>query len=241
MFDSVKIKNKKNCKIIAHRGLSGIERENTCPAFLLAGSKSYFGIETDVHVTKDGKFIICHDDNVFRVTGHDLVIEESNLHDLTKLSVFDSDEQTKRSDLFLPLPSDYFNIFKKYSKISVFELKNLMPKNKIKEICGQIIDMQMFDNTIFISFCKENLLAVKEFYSNAKIQYLTGDATAETLDFIKQNGFGLDIYFGSLTKEYVDLVHSLGLEVNCWTCDNLADAERLIEMGVDYITTNILE
>ena len=51
-------------KIIAHRGVSGLERENTCAAFIAAGNRSYYGIETDVHVTKDGKFIVFHDDSI---------------------------------------------------------------------------------------------------------------------------------------------------------------------------------
>ena len=51
-MDTIKIKKKK-VKMIAHRGLSGLERENTCSAFVAAGNRSYFGIETDVHRTAD--------------------------------------------------------------------------------------------------------------------------------------------------------------------------------------------
>ena len=40
--------DKKNVKVIAHRGLSGIETENTNSAFVAAGNRSYFGIETDI-------------------------------------------------------------------------------------------------------------------------------------------------------------------------------------------------
>ena len=29
-------------RMIAHRGLSGIERENTCAAFVAAGNRSYY-------------------------------------------------------------------------------------------------------------------------------------------------------------------------------------------------------
>lgn len=57
-------------KMIAHRGLSGIERENTCPAFVAAGNGGYFGIEADVHVTKDGKFVIIHDETTERIGIH---------------------------------------------------------------------------------------------------------------------------------------------------------------------------
>ena len=39
-----------NVKMIAHRGLSGLEAENTCAAFVAAGNREkYFGIECDIH------------------------------------------------------------------------------------------------------------------------------------------------------------------------------------------------
>ena len=61
-------------KMIAHRGLSGIERENTCPAFVAACNRSYYGVETDVHITKDGKFIIIHDETTERITLNEYII-----------------------------------------------------------------------------------------------------------------------------------------------------------------------
>ena len=67
-MDTIKI-NKQITRIIAHRGLSGLERENTCAAFIAAANRSYYGIETDVHVTADGKYILIHDDDTTRVAG----------------------------------------------------------------------------------------------------------------------------------------------------------------------------
>ena len=83
-MDTIKI-NKGTTKLIAHRGVSGLEQENTVASFLLASYKTYFGIETDVHVTKDNKFIICHDDNIKRVTGINKVIEESTYDELKRI------------------------------------------------------------------------------------------------------------------------------------------------------------
>ena len=45
-------------RMVAHRGTSGLELENTNSAFVAAGNRSYFGIETDVHRTADGQFIL---------------------------------------------------------------------------------------------------------------------------------------------------------------------------------------
>ena len=44
-----------------------------------------------------------------------------------------------------------------------------------------------------------------------------------------------------MTQEVIDALHAEGLEVNCWTVDDPEWAEKLVAMGVDYITTNILE
>ena len=99
-MDTIKI-NKKNVKLIAHRGVSAIEQENTIASFLLASYKTYFGIETDVHVTKDNKFIICHDDNIKRVTGIDKIIENSTFDELKRIRVFDKDGSYKIIYLYL--------------------------------------------------------------------------------------------------------------------------------------------
>jgi glycerophosphoryl diester phosphodiesterase len=70
---------KKQTRVVAHRGLSGIEKENTASAFVAAGNRSYFGIETDIHRTADGRFIVCHDASLLRVAGENLNVEEVSL------------------------------------------------------------------------------------------------------------------------------------------------------------------
>ena len=162
--------NAGNVKMIAHRGLSGLEKENTCPAFVAAGNRSYYGVETDVHVTKDGKFVIIHDETTERISNGEcnINVEENDYSLLENIVLPDVDGTTNRRDIRIPLLKDYINICKKYN-----------------------------------------------------------------LD--------LDIYYKKLTKENVALLHSKGIGVNCWTCDDCADGEALVEMGVDYITSNILE
>ena len=45
----------------------------------------------------------------------------------------------------------------------------------------------------------------------------------------------------ALTEERIRAFHEAGIEVNCWTVDDPAEAERLFSWGVDYITSNVLE
>ena len=96
-MDTVKIKAK-GVKMIAHRGLSGIERENTYPAFVAAANRSYYGIETDVHKTADGHFVIIHDDTTDRVSAGEwkLDVEKSKYDQLKAVILPDFDGSTNR-------------------------------------------------------------------------------------------------------------------------------------------------
>ena len=90
---------KKDVKMIAHRGVSGLEKENTAAAFVAAGNRSYFGIETDIHCTADGKFIIIHDDTTTRVTGIEKTVEETDFDALRAMKILDLDGESTRGYL----------------------------------------------------------------------------------------------------------------------------------------------
>ena len=59
-MDTVKIP-KGSVRMVAHQGCHVAEQWNSCPAFVAAGNRSYWGIETDIHVTADGKFVVIHE------------------------------------------------------------------------------------------------------------------------------------------------------------------------------------
>ena len=115
---------KKQTRVVAHRGLSGIEKENTASAFVAAGNRSYFGIETDIHRTADGRFIVCHDASLLRVAGENLNVEEVSLALSQSATLFDTDGTKGRADLITPTLENYLCICKKYEKHCVLELKS---------------------------------------------------------------------------------------------------------------------
>ena len=239
--DTIKFENKGEIKMIAHRGLSGLELENTCPAFVAAGVKSYYGIETDVHVTKDGKFIVVHDDNLKRVAGLDWVVEETDFDALRSVRMKDTDGVTERNDLFLPTLEEYISICKKYGKVAVLELKNKMEREHVWGIAEVVKGLGWLKNTLFISFAGENLVALREKYPTAQAQFLTEEASEEVYRFMVDNKLDADLCGYCVSKEFVDKLHKAGIKVNCWTLDKLEHAELAKACGVDFITTNILE
>jgi glycerophosphoryl diester phosphodiesterase len=241
MTNTILFENKGNVKMIAHRGVSGLELENTCPAFVAAGVKSYYGIETDVHVTKDGKYIVIHDDDTLRVTGVNFPVEQTDFATLRALTMKDTDGKTERKDLFLPTLEEYISICKKYDKVSVLELKCAMEEKHVVGIANVIKEMGWLEKTIFISFEGLNLVYLKKHFPSVSAQFLTCDATEENLRFMIDNDLDADLCGYCVSKEYVDKLHAAGKKVNCWTIDKLEHAEYMQACGVDFITSNILE
>ena len=134
-MDTVKI-DKKQVKMVAHRGASGLERENTVPAFVAAGNRSYFGVETDVHKTADGLYVIIHDETTSRVTrgAVNIHVEENPYEAVRHIVLPDKDGSTVRQDIRIPLLGEYIHVCKKYDKTCVLELKNAFTRAEIREI-----------------------------------------------------------------------------------------------------------
>ena len=209
--------NAPQVKMVAHRGMSGLELENTCSAFVAAGNRSYYGIETDVHRTSDGHFIII----------------------LRAIRLCDKDGKKGRKDLLMPSLQEYVQICKKYDKTSVLELKNHFQPADIDAIIDIIRQEGWLERTIFISFDLMNM--IWERLPQQKAQFLVSTYPDWLEDTLKKYSLDLDIYYKALTAERVQALHDAGIEVNVWTVDTLEDAQRMVEYGVDYITSNIVE
>ncbi|MBQ7859246.1 MAG: hypothetical protein IJ347_03810 [Faecalibacterium sp.] len=242
-MDTLKMHHNGTVKMIAHRGVSGLERENTAAAFVAAGNRSYYGIETDIHETADGRFIIIHDDNTLRVSGRDCIVEQTDYETLRGIHLLDRKSESTRADLVLPSLEEYISICQRYEKIAVLELKNEMKPQTVLAIARVIEQMGYLDQTIFISFAIKNLIALRAGYPDANIQYLVeriDDLTA-LIETLKQYRFDIDAKHNSITAEMIPQFHQNGIRINVWTVNTVERAERLQELGVDYITTNIVE
>ena len=240
MYDTIHL-NASTVKMIAHRGLSGLELENTNSAFIAAANHSYYGIETDVHRTADGKFIIIHDDNTKRVAGDEMIVEKTTYDTLRAIRLVDKDGKKGRKDLMMPSLAEYIGICKKCGKEAVLELKNHFKPEYVYDIIDIIAEIGWLEHTTFISFDLPNMICIRERLPEQSAQFLISERTDWLVDTLKKYRLDLDIRHTALTRELVEELHADGLKVNVWTVDSLEDAQRCIDCGVDFITSNILE
>jgi glycerophosphoryl diester phosphodiesterase len=228
--------------MVAHRGVSGLELENTHASFVAAGNRSYCGIEADVHKTADGRFVIMHDGNTLRVSGDDIEIGKATYETLRGLRLKQMDGRRGRTDLRIPSMEEYLEICKHYGKKAVLELKDAFTPEDIDEICRITQALGYMEHTIFISFKMNNLLILKERHPQQAVQYLVEHEIDDALiQDLAEKKMGIDAYQNRFTAEIIRKCREKGIETNAWTVDDPDMARKLIDWGIDYITSNILE
>lgn len=80
--------------LLAHRGLHNLKQnipENSLAAFDAAAQAGY-GIELDVQLTADGQLAVFHDDNLTRLCGHDGLVRETPLSELSALPILSTSQ-----------------------------------------------------------------------------------------------------------------------------------------------------
>ena len=110
-----------------------------------------------------------------------------------------------------------------------------------EEIVEIIKAYEYLDNTTFISFDINNLISLRKICPNQKAQYLTVEFSNEILENLKKYKLDLDIEYHNINNDILPILKENNIEVNCWTCNDSEAGEKLVECGVDYITSNILE
>jgi glycerophosphoryl diester phosphodiesterase len=74
-------------RIIAHRGASGLELENSLAALSRAVELKVDGVEFDVRLTKDRQLVLCHDASLRRVTDSNARVADLTLTELRKIKL----------------------------------------------------------------------------------------------------------------------------------------------------------
>lgn len=242
MNNTIKLENKGHTQIIAHRGLSGLEQENTHAAFIAAGNRSFYGIESDVHKTADGKYVMMHDANTLRLSGDDIEIGKATYETLRSLRLQQKDGKRGRTDLRIPSMEEYLEICKYYGKKAILELKDDFTAEDVDEICRVVETLEYMEHTVFISFKLNNLLLLKERNPEQPAQYLVEKPIDdELIQEMADRKMGIDARQDLYTAEIMEKCRKKGVATNAWTVNNSDMARKLIDWGIDFITTNILE
>ena len=230
--------DERNVKMIAHRGASALEPENTISSFNRAASVGAWGVEADIYVLKDGNIVVFHDADVERMTNGVGEIKSMDLVEVKSLNIDSGNNICNYNNLKIPTLDEYLNCCLQNKLTPIIEFKAVNVEN-VKEIVDKIKKYGLEDNAIIISTSYGWIKYIREYSDKIHFQYLS-DITIENINLLKEYGnYGIDIKIDKITKDKVDLAHLNGAKVNVWTVNNKKDINKLIDMGVDMITSDL--
>ncbi len=238
----------------AHRGGSRLWPENTAFAFRQAADLGFDHFETDVHLTRDGVLVCCHDAFLERTTDGTGLIRDHTLAELKRVDAgarFTSDgasfpfrgqgiEIPTLDEVLGAVPDARFTIEIKPNDPSV-----------VTELLRVIEARGVRDRVIVGSF-HLGMLRLLRRQSGATVA--TSAGPAEALRFwlacharchrLLAPGYdALQVpevrgRLRVVTPRFVAAAHALGLHVHIWTVDDAADIRRLLSWGVDGIMSD---
>ncbi len=234
--------------VIAHRGASAYEPENTLAAFEKAIEMKADYIETDVHQTKDSVLVLMHDMSFnrtceFRTPAKLMsnLIKDLTYKQFLQLKIKNKDYGPPTLDSAIKLINGRAKLLIELKKGSEYypgietRMLNVIEKNG----AGAWVD-------VIHSFEKQALLNVNKQKTGVKLQKLiVFKLPLSSFNFSK--GFtkddfsdwtGVNVYRTFASKRLIKKLHKQGKTVYVWTVNKRRKAKKLIKRGVDGIITN---
>lgn len=237
-------------KVISHRGANKYAPQNTIPAFKKSLELGIDGFETDVHLTKDGVPVLCHNYTIDETSNSHGKICEKTLSELKQYD-FGAYFSPKFKGTEIPTLDEFLSLVET-SDISVLNIELKNPEQGETSIVKDTLDLvkkhNLFDRLIISSFNPKLLVEAKELDEKCKTGYLyspnqkityTNKMLTHPVQFAKSIGADalhpMSLY---VTKKYVYNAHEAGLLVNPWTVDSAKSIEKMIGCEVDGIITD---
>ncbi len=242
--------------VIGHRGAAGECPENTLPSFEQALREGADILETDVHATRDGAVVVCHDDRVDRTTDGSGRIAELRLDELRRLDAgarFSPDGGRTHpwrgrgvriptlEELFAHFPEAHVNI-----EIKAPEAVATTGTLELVERHGRAA------RTLVTAESPETMARIRGEVHRRGLPVAVGACRDDVAAFLRSATAGepppegfvalqVPAEFGCrplVTREFVAHAHRHGLEVHVWTINEPEEMQRLLDLGADGIVTD---
>jgi glycerophosphoryl diester phosphodiesterase len=242
--------------VVGHRGASGELPENTLPAFERALSDGAAILETDVHLTRDGEVVLCHDPQLDRTTDGTGAVEHHTLAELRDLDAgyhFSRDagasfpERGKGiriptlNEAFEAFPGIRFNVEVKRNSAALIEATVAIVAETGREAI-----------TLLAAEADDTMSALRAHLAATGVRPAMGAAVGDVVGFVRAAVEGgtpppepmaLQVppsFAGAplVTPEFLEFAHRHDVQVHVWTINEEDEMRRLLDLGVDAVMSD---
>ncbi len=240
--------------VIGHRGYCQLAPENTLPSFKLALAAGADLVELDYYHSRDGKLVVIHDRELDRTTDatnrwhqKKILVESMTAAELQSLdagSWFDP----KFAGTKMPLLAEALDMIQQ-GGVTLIERKSGPPADCIrllrdKNLINKVV-VQSFDWEYLRTFHEQEpeqvlgaLGPTDRLSDGSQPVSRTKELSAAWLDELQKTGAKVVVWSAKVSRQTVQLAHHRGLRVWVYTIDDPAQANELLDLGVDGIITN---
>ena len=224
-------------QIIAHRGFWNTDgsAQNSLTALLKANEIKTYGSELDIWLSSDGVPVVNHDAHV-TLNDEQLIVQDTPIDVLTQVKLSNGEN--------LPTLESYLDTFEDcHDTKLIIEFKSHRTKYQEDELTEKVLkmvrDRKLQNRVEYISFSLNFVVKTIQLDPLAYVYYLTGNLPPQQIKQIGAAGIDYNVGVIKANPDWVKECHDLGLKVNVWTVNNPEDIQQMIDLNVDFITTDV--
>lgn len=222
--------------IIAHRGASAYEPENTLRAFQLAIEQGAQMIELDLHTTRDGQVVVIHDETLDHTTNLKGRVDQLTLGEL-KHADAGQGERVPTLDEVLDLTAGKVRLYLeiKDPRAAIPTLQTIRTRR-----CQDAMLLASFDIELMRQLGNEVrdvelgvILGTESWHPAVRYREAFPWRALRSLNY-QVLCMQVELCYGYLARQ----VKASGKQLYVWTADSKQQFARMIERNVDGIVTN---
>lgn len=223
--------------------------QNTMMAFQGAVDLGYRYIETDVHLSRDGRVVVFHDDHLERLTdGHGMVWDH-NWEDLRRLDAAHSFGRRlgfplRGTGIGMPLLEEVLITFPD------LQLNIDLKQAGMEQALADEVERLGAEDRVLIGSFYDDRVAEFRRITQRRVATSAGPLEARAAFVAALRGrpitaeadaFQVPMRKGVMrvpNRRFVDAIHAVGRQIHVWTVNNATSMRRLLDAGVDGIVTD---
>lgn len=234
--------------VLGHRGSPRCAPENTLESFLLALQQGSHGVELDVHLSRDGVPVVCHDPVVYTTDGTRLPVKSLAWSELSSIEVVSGDRPVKLCSL-----EELLDALPPTALLDV-ELKDLptgdpnLAESPIGEVVASLLATKRSEGVLVTSFYLPHLHKARRAEPDLPRGLLLFPAMSPSSAFEMARSAGVSVLLPHdsglpLGKEAlqtaVEEVSRAGFATVVWTVDDAKRAIALQDAGVRGVISDL--
>lgn len=212
--------------VIAHRGDPVARVENTLGGIEQALADGARIVEIDIRLTADGEVVLLHDPTLLRIFGDPRPVAELTLAEVAELAAPDGSR--------IPTLADALALVEGRAVLLVDMTERAFAQPAVDVVRGAGAERGTL-------WCGDHgaLAEVRGLLAEAEIYLTMPDQALPTPELVAEiRPRWVNPPWRAVDAAYVTAARALGVEVSCWTVDDVADARALAGLGVRRIISN---